>query len=275
MNNYKLRRDFGASRQGWSARGLRLRVSHTLVLGFVLLVGAVPSARAQVNIEALRPTELPTGRSGSVGGNLTVRTGNVDFVQLDIEGRHNVVEEGVTTLAIGTGGIGLLGRSRFASSGLFHFRRTHEWLDWLSPEWYAQVNYDRPQLLRFPWWPGGGGRFGVARGEWGEFGAGTALMMEHERLAVPDTASHPPETTTLRWSNFLTLRVVPSQRLVVTSTSYVQPEFRNPGDVRVLENLRLASSITDTVSLTVAFDLRYDSDPPDGSPGSTRRYGQE
>jgi hypothetical protein len=54
-------------------------------------------------------------------------------------------------------------------------------------------------------------------------------MMEHERLAVPDTANHPPETTTLRWSNFLTLRVVPSQRLVVTSTSYVQPEFRNPG----------------------------------------------
>jgi hypothetical protein len=159
MNNYKRRRDFGASRQGSSAEGLRLRGSHPLVLGFALLVGAVPSARAQVNIEALRPTELPTGRSGSLGGNLTVRTGNVDFVQLDIEGRHNVVQEGVTTLVIGTGGIGLLGRSRFASSGLLHFRRTHQWLDWLSPEWYAQVNYDRPQLLRFRVVAGGGGRF--------------------------------------------------------------------------------------------------------------------
>jgi hypothetical protein len=34
--------------------------------------------------------------------------------------------------------------------------------------------------------------------------------------------------------------------------------------VRVLENMRIGASVTDRVSLTVAFDLRFDSEPPDG-----------
>ena len=34
--------------------------------------------------------------------------------------------------------------------------------------------------------------------------------------------------------------------------------------MRALENLRVAASITDRVALTVSFNLRYDSRPPDG-----------
>lgn len=233
------------------------------LLATLLVIFTTP-LQAQVNIEALRRDDPPLGRSGSFGGDLTVRTGNVDFVQFGFNGRHYVVTEGLTTLIVGNGGIGLLGRSRFASSGLLHYRQTYALHPWISPEWYGQANYDRAQLLLFRVVAGGGIRTAVARGAWGHFGAGTALMLEHERLELPDSAVHPRETTGLRSSSFVTFRVTPGEQLVVTSTLYLQPAFQNLGDMRVLENLRLAASITEKVALTVSFNLRYDSRPPDG-----------
>ena len=228
----------------------------------LIIVFASP-AHAQVNIEALRSDDPPQGRSGSFGGDFTVRTGNVDFVQLGFNGRHYVINDNLTTLIVGNGGIGLLGRSRFASSGLLHYRRTYSH-EWISPEWYGQVNYDRSQLLLFRLVGGAGLRTAVARGPWGQFGAGTALVLEHERLELPDPALHPKLTTLVRSSTFLTLRVISGEGFVVTSTTYLQPAVQALRDVRVLENLRLASSITERVALTVSFNLRYDSRPPDG-----------
>ena len=216
-----------------------------------------------MNVEALRRDDPPLGRSATVGGDLTIRTGNVDFVQLGLDARLYDVTGAATRLVAVDGGLGFLRRSRFASSGLIHYRVTFRPMRGISPEWYAQINYDRPQLLSFRTVAGGGVRTSFASGEWGQFGAGSALMFEHERLALPDTAAHPRHTTTLRWSNFLTLRVVPTDNMVITSTTYVQPEFRNPADTRALENLRIATSVTEALALTVSFDLRYDSRPPD------------
>jgi len=92
---------------------------------------------------------------------------------------------------------------------------------------------------------------------------GAALMLEHERLALPDSAVHPDHTTMIRGSYFLTLRLVPNENLVITSTTYLQPAFGDSGDLRTLANLRIATSVTDELDLTVSFDLRYDSRPPD------------
>jgi len=235
--------------------GLRLVIALATALPLPLL--------AQVNVEALRRDDPPLGNSGNFGGDLSLRTGNVDLVQLGLNARLYRVTESVTRLIVGNGGLGLLGGSRFSSSGLLHYRRTHRYNDVISPEWYGQLNYDRPQLLSFRVVTGGGARTSFASGEWGEFGMGAALMLEHERLDLPDAAVHSDETTVFRGSYFLTLRVVPNENLVITSTTYMQPEFGDFEDVRVLANLRIATSVTDDLDLTVSFDLRYDSRPPD------------
>jgi len=230
----------------------------------IALTAALPlPLSAQVNVEALRQEDPPLGYSGTFGGNLTMRTGNVDLVQVGLDARLYRVTESVTSLMIASGGFGLLSGSRFSSSGLFHYRQTYQLNDQISPEWYAQLNYDRPQLLNFRAVTGGGVRTSFARGDWGQFGMGAAVMLEHERLALPDTAVHPDQTTTIRGSYFLTLRLVPSERLVITSTTYLQPAVADLGDLRTLANFQLATSVTDELDLTVSFDLRYDSRPPD------------
>lgn len=222
-------------------------------------------ASAQVNIESLRRTDPAPGYSGSLGGDLTLTTGNVDFIQTSFSARVNHVGTRVTMLLIGEGGLGLLHSDRFASSGLLHYRWGYRLNDRLSPEWYAQLNYDRPQRLDLRSLVGAGVRTEITNGSWGRFGAGTSVMLERERLSLPDSARHPDRTTTLRNSTFLTVRVVSGERLVVSSTTYAQPSFTNVlGDLRVLENMSVASSLTDRLDLTVTFDLRYDSGPPDG-----------
>ena len=92
---------------------------------------------------------------------------------------------------------------------------------------------------------------------------GAALFLEHERLDLSDAAVHDNRTTAIRGSYFLTLRLVPNGNLVITSTTYLQPAVGNWGDLRTLANFRVAASVTDELDLTVSFDLRYDSEPPD------------
>lgn len=240
------------------------RLGINLFLSLLVAAAAPFGSAAQVNVEALRSDDPPLGRSGTLGGDLAVRTGNVKFVQLGLDARLYDVTTSATRLLVGNGGLGFLRSSRFASSGLLHYRVTFLPRRGISPEWYGQLDYDRAQLLSLRSVAGAGVRTSFASGDWGQFGAGSALMFEHERLALPDTASHPDRTTALRWSNFLTLRVVATENMVITSTTYYQPEFRNPGDARALENLRIRTSVSESLALVVSFDLRYDSRPPDG-----------
>ena len=219
---------------------------------------------AQVDVEALRRDDPPLGYSGAFGGDVTLRTGNVDLVQLGLNVRLYRVTESATSLIVGNGGLGLLSGSRFQSSSLLHYRQTYRYNETISPEWYGQLNYDLPQLLNFRVVTGGGARISFASGEWGQLGLGATLMLEHERLNLPDTAVHDDRTTVIRESYFLTLRVVPNENLVITSTTYLQPALLDFDDVRTLANLRIATSVTDMMDLTVSFDLRYDSRPPDG-----------
>ena len=92
--------------------GLRLLI--------VIAVAAPFPVSAQVNVEALRQDDPPLGYSGTFGGDLTVRTGNVELVQIALNARVYRATESVTRLMVGNGGLGLQGGGRFASSGLLH-----------------------------------------------------------------------------------------------------------------------------------------------------------
>jgi hypothetical protein len=250
---------------GRALRTTGARSALRLLLGLLALGGVPGAGTAQVNVEVLRPDDLPTGRSGTLGGDLAARKGNVDYVALDVRARLYDVRERRTRLIVGSGGIGFLETSRFASSGLLHVRTTYQpFFRSVAPEWLAQANYDRPLLLDFRLVAGGGIRGPLQQGEWGNVGGGSTLMLEQEWLSLPDTASHPKRTLEARWSNFVSLRVIASETTVITSTTYIQPALADFGDFRVLESAQLATSISDELALTVSFDLRYDSGPPDG-----------
>jgi len=234
---------------------------HVLILLALLLPARL---HAQVDIESMRREGATEGVTGTVGGDLTLKTGNTDLVQTDLHTRLDWVRGSSTTLFVAEGGVGLLKNKNFSSSGLLHLRQTR-WLgDRVAPEAYGQINYDRPLLLDFRALLGAGLRLRFSRGDWGDVGAGASVMWEHERLDLPAGATHAARTRRFRNSTFVSLRVVGGESLVVSSTSYIQPALDDLGDLRVLENLGVAASLTDRLALSVTFDLRYDSGPPDG-----------
>jgi hypothetical protein len=172
-----------------------------------------------------------------LGGDVSLTTGNVDFVQVGLNGRLSWVRGSTMTLLIGEGGLGFLSGDRFASAGLLHLRRTYWLSERVAPEWFGQLNYDRPLLLDFRALAGAGVRLRFSSGAWGAAGAGPSLMYEEERLDLPAAAVHPEKTETVSSSTFLTLRLVAGESLVVSSTAYAQPALADVlGDVRVLEN---------------------------------------
>ena len=75
--------------------GLRLLIIAAEVLPFPV--------SAQVNVEALRSDNPPLGYSGTFGGDLSLRTGNVDLVQLGLNARLYRVTESITRLIVGNG----------------------------------------------------------------------------------------------------------------------------------------------------------------------------
>jgi len=231
---------------------------------WILLAVLLPARlHAQVDIESLRRGGATEGVTGAIGGDLTLKTGNTELVQTDLHARVDWVRGPTTTLFVSEGGVGLLKNKNFSSSGLVHLRRTRWIAGRVAPEAYAQTNYDHAVLLDFRAVVGAGLRLRFDRGDWGDLGAGASVMWEHERLDLPPDAVHDDRTSRLRNSTFVTLRLVGGESLVVTSTAYLQPALDDLGDLRILENLGIAASLTERLALTVTFDLRYDSGPPD------------
>lgn len=232
-----------------------------------LALGLAGPARAQVNVEALRHDTTGQGLTGTLGADLALRTGNVQLLDLGIRGRIDYGSGRLATFLVGEGTLGLLKGRQFTSTGLVHFRQTYAWRPRLAPEWFAQVNYDKPRRLDFRALAGSGLRLRLYQSSQVRFWAGSGFMLEYERLTLPPGAEHPRETTVVRSSTYASLRAAGGDRFVLTSTTYIQPQVSDPGDLRILENFAVAAGITEEVALRVQFGLRYDSRPPDDITG--------
>ncbi len=235
--------------------------------GFLLALvvfGAVSQANAQINIESLRRTGPDSGFAGTVGANLTARTGNVRLVLLNVDGRLDYGRPGWLAFVVGNADVGWQGGQRFSNSGLLHLRGNLLLSSVVAGELFTQIDYDRSRLLSFRAIAGAGARLNLARSVQWRLSTGTGLMVEHERLELPATASHPDETNAVRWTTYVTGNFRDAQRLSIAGTLYAQPRVDAFGDLRLLSDLRLAVQLVGALSLTVTSRIRYDSRPPDG-----------
>jgi hypothetical protein len=217
-----------------------------------------------VNIERLRRSADEPGITGMAGVNLTARTGNVELVLLNVEGRVDYTASRWLGFVVGNTDVGWQGGRRFSNAALLHARSNYVLRDGLILEAFAQIDYDKARLLGFRAIAGAGPRVDLLDTPRWRLTAGTGYMFEHERIDVPPTAAHPAETNTSRWTSYLTVRFAEGRRLSTAGTAYVQPRLDRFSDVRALGDFRLAVELVGSVSLVVTSRVRYDSRPPDG-----------
>jgi hypothetical protein len=157
-------------------------------------------------------------------------------------------------------------QARFANRHMVHARYNLRMFDWVASELFSQFEADEFLVVRTRVLVGAGPRFVLF--ERTDFGAylGTTYMAEREDLDPDAFVSQPGGAPRLnwwhRWSNYLSLRFLVTDRLTLSTTTYVQPRFDAFGDFRVLNDNGLEVSLVPRLSLKWTFSIRHDSRPP-------------
>jgi hypothetical protein len=222
-----------------------------------------PPAAAQINIERLRLEGDQQGLSGSASVAMTFQTGNAEKRRGDGKIRLDLLLPESHSFLVLSGDFDWTAGSSVSNKGLAHVRHIHRKGVRVSPEAFAQINYDKSRSLDRRALVGAGARVALTERDRGRASLGLAYMFEREELGLPPGSTHPRETSHHRVSSFLALSFEPRPGLALASTSYVQPRLDDFSDVRVLSQSQLAVQLLGPLTMDVRLDLAYDADPPD------------
>jgi hypothetical protein len=109
---------------------------------------------------------------------------------------------------------------------------------------------------------GAGIRYKILRFANGDITLGTAYMFEKEKYDLPVDSIHPDEESVSRWSNYVAFYLQINSMVNLGSVAYYQPVFDRFSDYRILNENSLTVALTQRISFSFNFRLRYDSDPP-------------
>jgi hypothetical protein len=242
-------------------------------------------AQAQVNTQQLDRGEFEGGWQAGASGDLSLRSGNVDLLEIAAAGsvRWQQVEE--EDMGEGSGepdanhapwlrqrwrldaslGYGREGGEDIINEQYAHTRWTAMWHRRVGSEAYLQAQRNEFQLLKLRALVGGGVRVDPIHGRRTALWFGTGAFYEHEDI---DAAGDEGRQRTVRWSSYLAFRWTiggrrdPALAVVLQNVAYAQPSFENLNDYRILDELQVDLPITAFVSFVTRFRVLYDTNPP-------------
>lgn len=219
---------------------------------------------SQVNIEKYNRFDASLGVRGSLSFYASAKTGNTDNQQFGVDGRINYSSEKYHMFLIGQGEYGWNKGDEYSNNALLHFRYLREVKKYFEPEFFTQINYNKSRLLLFRSLAGVGLRLSIISDTASNFDFGTAYMYEYEKLDLPETFLHADKTYNHRWSNYISFSSIITKISRLSMVIYVQPKINDFSDIRILSENHFGVALTDRLSLSINFSLRYDSIPPDG-----------
>ncbi len=238
---------------------MRLRV---LILALAVAGAAWPAAaRAQINTETMRAFDVD-GFATTLGGDLLLESGNSDLFEIGLNARFDYRRDRHYTFLRSELRYGEEGDATFKNRAFGHLRYNHRIRPWLVGEAFTQVQQDGFKLLQLRTLVGGGVRFRYLENERVGVFQGTTPMYEYENLDAGKAVGHPARSSSVRWSNYVNVRLPLTDNTSFFGTVYVQPRLDDFGDVRVLHDATLAVALTRHLTLRTTFNLSYDSRPP-------------
>ena len=261
--------------------------SEKLIIFLILLSTSFMQSQTILNAESLRVVMLK-GKDSSWSGKANL---NFGFVK-NVTNNYNVS----TKIAFGyNGGENLWmiisnlnfnksGNNEFQNSGVQHFRYNRQFNETITFEAFLQGQYDAISAIDFRGLVGVGPRLDLTKkwvNEGGEIEKsksrifiGTLLMYEYEKSTE---IGLDVKRKDFRGSNYLSFTLFPSDRMVITSTTYYQPRLDLLKDYRISSdfNLNIAlgskeeakegknkkESFLDKLSFNLNFSYNYDAFP--------------
>lgn len=269
-------------------RGGNVRATGRWLWLAIMVAALMPaSALAQVNSQSLDRGEYASGIMTDVGGDLSLRSGNVELLEVYANGsiRWQTLREArhenelpwlkQRIRADVSSGYGREAGESIIDEQYAHLRWTAMWHRHIGTELFVQAQRNDFQALNLRWLVGGGLRSDVIHTEAFALWFGTGVFSEHEQIEVPGENDR---ENAFRWNNFMVARVqfgrTEELAVVLQNTVYVQPNLGDMSDFRVLEEVEADIPITEVVSLVTKFSARIDAEPPPGVETTDLRLSQ-
>jgi hypothetical protein len=227
----------------------------------LLLLSSTASAQI-VNVQPLLARhEMRPGLGLALESALDWRTGNTSLLLFSANlvtryryRRHHLFLLGHAELGIKSG-------ERFLSKDLEHLRYRIEVARAIDVESFLQHDRDefRRSALRVVW--GFGPRLRIIMTHRYEVAVAAAYLGEYQQIRQ-DTQPDAGTTRVMHRISAYATFVVRLGRFSVAETVYAQPRIGLPEDVRFLEETEMLATITEHLSLKLAWTLAYDNVPP-------------
>jgi len=245
----------------------RIRRTYSWVpLALCLWAAAVvlcPSAaRAQVNTEPLRKRIKLTGYSFILEGTLTGDVGNTEGLTTGGGVGGGFARHPHLVFAYARGDYSRYAHVTSVSKTFAHLRYNYEFADWIWGEAFAQAQSDQFQRLKLRNLVGVGPRVRALHADTFDVFVGTAYMLERDVIAVAPGATDAHDFVIARWSNYVTAHWDVDPRVTLATTMYVQPQFTDFSNARVLSETLFVFKVTPILNASVSGTVRYDSAPP-------------
>lgn len=229
----------------------------------ILFFCLTPVLYSQINIEKYNNLNNSEGISGSLSFYASAKTGNTDVQEFGIDGRTNYNSEKFYTFLIGKGEYGWNKGKEYSNNALLHFRYIRKLNERINPEVFAQLNYNKSRQLLFRTLGGGGLRLSLISDSTSSLSFGSAYMYEYEKLDLEYNSIHPIKVYHHRWSNYFSYSTQLSNSSRLSIVVYAQPRFDDFKDIKILSENHLGVILTEQLTLSIIFALRYDSRAPD------------
>lgn len=226
----------------------------------VMLVGVESSAQQVIHIENRRMADTTDGFSGDVSlqANLVQNLNDIfqtnNLAQLHfVKGRHRA-------LSISSFNLTVFNESRIANDAYQHFRYNYELTERLSPEVFAQYQYNELIKIGFRTLHGAGMRYAVLDNDSAKtkLFAGLSYMYEYEEETTDKIIrAH-------RANLYFSVGLPIGRMIHLDAIAYFQPNLELIKDIRSSVEVTIDVHITKRLSLMLAHSLIYDGASPEG-----------
>jgi len=143
----------------------------------------------------------------TLGANLFLQSGNVDLFEIGANARLDYRRARHYAFLVGDVRYGTKGGEPFRDRTFGHLRYNYRIRPWLVGETFTQLERNGFARLQLRVLAGSGLRVQYLDTETLKIFQGTTPMYEYENLAGRSVRGHPVEASTVRWSNYLNVRL--------------------------------------------------------------------
>ena len=241
------------------------RVPSSLALSTLLTLLAWPTvARAQVNTEPFRKRIKETGYSFFLQGTFDGHTGNTSGLTADGLVGAGVAHGKHLAFAFASVDYSKLNEALGVDKSFAHARYDYAITKRVSWEAFVQEQSDVFQLIKTRDLIGTGPRFALYDDAHFGLFLGIAYMAERDVYDLTLGSTDDRLQGAQRASTYLSAHATLTDGIDTVTTTYAQPNLRDPSDIRILSESGFVFKINAWLSTSISFVAHYDSNPVPG-----------